>query len=161
MSVCCPAVLLSLLSGLYHVHGLRVSSLSPVARWHYLPPLSFQKLLLFSLFPPSFSPCILSFLSSVYWPFRTHLLACVIRAAILYFSCRLHLFTSRCFVIGSPDKHFSLSVCSLCFPRWKPGYWGVSLELVMVSLAFHLFVVGTVFALCSYDCSRPLLCCRQ
>ena len=32
----------------------------------------------------------------------------------------------------------------------------------MVSLAFHLFVVGTViFALCSYDCSRPLLCCRR
>ena len=31
----------------------------------------------------------------------------------------------------------------------------------MESLAFHLFVVGTViFALCSYDCSRPLLCCR-
>ena len=30
----------------------------------------------------------------------------------------------------------------------------------MVSLAFHLFVVGTViFALCSYDCSHPLLCC--
>ena len=37
-----------------------------------------------------------------------------------------------------------------------------SVELVMVSLAFHLFVVGTViFALCSYDCSHPLLCCRQ
>ena len=37
-------------------------------------------------------------------------------------------------------------------------------ELVMVSLAFHLFVVGTViFALPSYgfDCSRPLICCRQ
>ena len=28
----------------------------------------------------------------------------------------------------------------------------------MVSLAFHLFVVGTVTcALCSYDCSRPLV----
>ena len=37
-------------------------------------------------------------------------------------------------------------------------------ELVMVTLAFHLFVVGTaIFTLCSYgfDCSRPLLCCRQ
>ena len=32
----------------------------------------------------------------------------------------------------------------------------------MVSLAFHLFVVGTViFAPCSYDCSRPLLCWSQ
>ena len=67
-------------------------------------PLSFQKvLLLFSLFSPSFSPCILSFLSLVYWPFHTCLLACQIRAAILYFSCHLHLFTSQCFVIGSPD----------------------------------------------------------
>ena len=48
-------------------------------------------------------PCILSFLSLVYWPFRTRLVACLIGAAILYFSCHLHLFTSRCFVIGSPD----------------------------------------------------------
>ena len=32
----------------------------------------------------------------------------------------------------------------------------------MVSLAFHLFVIGTVtFALCSSDCSCPLLCCRR
>ena len=29
--------------------------------------------------------------SLVYWPFRTRLLACLIRAAILHFSCRLHL----------------------------------------------------------------------
>ena len=43
------------------------------------------------------------FKSLAYWPFRTRLLACLIRAAILYFSCRLHLFTSQCFVIGSPD----------------------------------------------------------
>ena len=41
------------------------------------------------------------------------------------------------------------------------GSW-VSEGLVRVSLAFHLFVIGTViFVLCSYDCSRPLLCCRQ
>ena len=32
-----------------------------------------------------------SFLSLVYWPFRTRLLACLIRAAILHFSFRLHL----------------------------------------------------------------------
>ena len=43
MSVCCPAVLLSLLSGLYRVHGLHVSGLCHVARWHFLLPLSFQK----------------------------------------------------------------------------------------------------------------------
>ena len=41
----------------------------------------------FSLFSPSFSPCVLSFLSLAYWPFRTRFL---IRAAILYFCC-LHL----------------------------------------------------------------------
>ena len=32
VSVSCPAVLLSLLSGLYRVHGLRVSSLCHIAR---------------------------------------------------------------------------------------------------------------------------------
>ena len=53
-----------------------------------------ESVVVFSLFSPSFSPCVLSFLSLVYWPFRTRLLACLIRAAILYFSCRLHLFTS-------------------------------------------------------------------
>ena len=74
MSICSPAVLLSLLSGLYRVHGLRVSSCCPVARWYYLPPLSFQKVLLFCLsFSPSFSPYVLSFLSMAYWPFHTHL----------------------------------------------------------------------------------------
>ena len=76
--------------------------------------------------PPPLSPCVLSFLSLASWPFRTRLLACSIRAAILYFSCRLHLFTSRCFVIGSPDLRFDLSICSLCFSRWKPGEWRVS-----------------------------------
>ena len=49
----------------------------------------------FSVFPPSFPPCVL-LLSLVYWPFRTRLLACLIRAAILHFSFlhfsfRLHL----------------------------------------------------------------------
>ena len=74
-----------------------------------------------SLFSPSFSPCVLSLLSLVYWPFGTRLLACLIRAAIMSFSCRLHLFTSQCFVISSPDQLFALSVCSLCFSRWKSG----------------------------------------
>ena len=61
-----------------------------------------ESVVVFSLYSPSFSPCVLSFFFLVYWPFRTRLLACLIRAAILYFSC-LHLFTSRCFLIGSPD----------------------------------------------------------
>ena len=34
---------------------------------------------------------------------RFRLLACLIMASILHFSFRLHLFTSRCFVLGSPD----------------------------------------------------------
>ena len=62
-----------------------------------------ESVVVLSLFPPSFSQCVLSFLSLAYWLFHTRLLACLIRAAILYFSYRLHLFTSRCFVIGSPD----------------------------------------------------------
>ena len=45
----------------------------------------------FSLFS---STIRLSFLSLAYWPFCTHLLACLIRKAILHFSCHLHLFTS-------------------------------------------------------------------
>ena len=52
-----------------------------------------ERVVVFSLFSPSFSPCVLSFLSLIYWPFRTRLLVCLIRAAIFYFSC-LHLFTS-------------------------------------------------------------------
>ena len=58
------------------------------------------------LFSSSSPPCVLSFfffLSLAYWPFRNRLLACLIRAAILHFSFRLLLFTSRYFVIGSPD----------------------------------------------------------
>ena len=52
-----------------------------------------------------------------YWPIRTCLLACLTRAAILHFSFRRHLFLDR---------------------------GRVSEGLVRVSLAFHLFVVGTV-----------------
>ena len=92
------------LNGLYRVQGLRVSSLCPVARWHFLPPLSFQKVFLFlSLFLFFSTMRSFFFISGLSWPFRTRLLACLIRAAILHFSFRLHLFTSRCFVIGSPD----------------------------------------------------------
>jgi len=84
------------LNGLYRVHGLRVSSHCLVARWHFLPSLSFQKVCCFVflsftlLFHYPFF-LFLSFLSLAYWPFRTRLLACLIRAAILHFSFRLHL----------------------------------------------------------------------
>ena len=57
--------LLSRLSGLYRVYGLRVSSLCPIARWHYLPLLSFwyhavRLLLVWKIkldFFPSWLPC--------------------------------------------------------------------------------------------------------
>ena len=107
VSVCCPAVLLSLLSGLYRVHGLRVSSLfvTLFADSSCLLFLFRKCLLLLSLF------CFLSLLfhhTSFVFIFGLlanlyPLLACLIRAAILNFSFRLRLFTSRCYIIGSPD----------------------------------------------------------
>ena len=91
----------------------RITYIQPVSRCSLtLLASSFflESVVVFSPFSPSFSPCVLSssffsffFLSLVYWPFRTRLLVCLITVAILYFSWRLHLFTSRCFVIGSPD----------------------------------------------------------
>ena len=86
----------------------RITCVQPLSRCsltlHTSSFISGSVVVVFSLFPLFFSPCVLSFLSLVYWPFRTRsVLACLIRAAILYFSCRLHLFTSRCFLIGSSD----------------------------------------------------------
>ncbi len=108
VSVCCPAVLLSLLSGLYCV--TRITCTQPLSRCSLTFPASsfFSEsvcLLLLSLF------CFLSLLfhhTSFVFIFGLlansyPLLACLIRAAILNFSFRLHLFTSRCYVIGSPD----------------------------------------------------------
>ena len=81
----------------------RILLVSNITSLTLLPSSFFsESVVVFSLFPPSFSPCVL-FLSLVYWPFRTRLLACLIRAAVLHFSCRLQLFTSRYFVTGSPD----------------------------------------------------------
>ena len=68
------------------------------------------------------------------------LLACLITAAILNFSFRLHLFTSRSYVIGiliSDLLYQSAGIVFLDGGRVSEG-------LVMFSLAFHLFVVGTV-----------------
>ena len=73
------------------------------------PPLSFQKVfvvvvvVLFSL--SSLPPYVFRFCLWLIGQFVTAVtvLACLIRAAILNFSSRLHLFTSRCYVIGSPD----------------------------------------------------------
>ena len=87
----------------------RITCIQPLSRCSliFLASSFFSEsdVVVFSLFSPSLSPCVLFllFLSLAYWPFRTRLVACLIRAAILHFSFRLHLFTSRCFVIGSPD----------------------------------------------------------
>ena len=86
------------------------------------------------------------------------LLACLIRAAFLNFSFRLHFFLH-------PDAMSSVVLISDLLYQ-SAGivflYGGqVSEELVMVSLAFHLFVVGTViFAsvlLCQVMSSQELL----
>ena len=142
MSVCCPAVLLSLLSGLYRVHGLRVSRavtlLADISCLLFL----FRNCLfvvvvvvLFSL--SSLPPYVFRFYLWLIGQF-VPLLACLIRAAILNFSFRLHLFTSRCYVVLISDLLYqSAGIVFLDGGRVSEG-------LVMVSLAFHLFVVSTV-----------------
>ena len=162
MSICCPAVLLSLLSGFYRVltHITCIQPLSHCSLTLLASSFFLESVVVFSLFSPAFSPCILSFLPLVYWPFCTYLLACLIRAAILHFSCHLHFFFYPS-ALSLVDLISILLYQSAAFV-FLDGSW-VSEGLVMVSLAFHLFVVGTVIicALCSYDCSHPLLCCRQ
>ena len=117
-----------------------------------------ESVIVFSLFSPSFSPCILSFLSLVYWPFHTRLLACLIREPFcisLVVCICLHPDALSSVVLISVLLYQSAAFVFLDGSRVSEG-------LVMVSLAFYLFVVGTaVFALCSSDCSRPLVCCRQ
>ena len=107
-----------------------------------------ESVVVFSLFSPSFSPCVLSFLSLVYWPFRTRLLACLIRAAILYFSCRLHLFTSRCFAIGSSDQLF-------CFIDLQPLFFQMEAGLVrsQFRVSYGQFGFPSVCCWHSYFCS--------
>ena len=86
------------------------------------------------------------------------LLACLIIAAILNFSFRLHLFTSRCYISSV------VLIGNLLYQSAGPVFLDggrVSDGLVMVSLAFHLFVVGTViFAsvlLCQVKSCQELL----
>ena len=68
VSVSCLALLLSMLSGLYRVHRLRVSSLCPVVRRHFLPFFFlFGKWFVLCVFSSSLPPSVLSFLSSAYW----------------------------------------------------------------------------------------------
>ena len=92
VSVCCPAVLLSLLSGLYRVHGLRIY-IQPLSRCSLTFPASpfFSesvcrccRCFVSSLF---YSTIRFSFLSLAYKLANSYpLLVCLIRAAILNLS---------------------------------------------------------------------------
>ena len=63
---------LLLLSGLYRVHGLRVSSHCDVARCHFLLLFSFEKVCFFvSSLPPYLLFLFFFFISVAGWPFRT------------------------------------------------------------------------------------------
>ena len=162
VSVCCPAMLLSLLSGLYHVRGLRVSSLCHVARWHFLPPLSFQKVFVCCcrrcfVFPLFSSTIRLSFLISGLlansWPLQLAWLGQPFWISFFVCIC-LHPDAMSSVVLISDLLYQSAGIVFLDGGR-------VSEELDMVSLAFHLFVVGTViFAsvlLCQVKSSQELL----
>ena len=123
-------MLLSLLSGLYRVHGLRVSSLCPVARWHYLPPLTFQKVLLcLSLsFPLLFHH---AFFVCLRQPFCIYLVVCICLhhddlSSVVLISVLIYQSAAFVFLNGSQ----------------------VSLELVMVNLAFYLSL-AQLFLLCA------------
>ena len=95
VSVSCHALLLVLLSGLYRVHGLRVSSLCTVVRRPFLPILCFRKVVCFlclSLFSSTMRSFFsFSFLSLAYWPFRARLLACLIWAALWHLSAFVYI----------------------------------------------------------------------
>ena len=142
-------------TAMWVVSCTRITCIQPLSRYSLtLLASSFfseSVVVVFSLSSPSFSPCVLSFLSLVYWPFRIRLLACLIMAAILQFSCRLHLFTSRCFVIGSPDQCFALSVCSLIFFQMEAG-----LVKGQFRVRYGKFVFPSVCRWHSYFCSMLL-----
>ena len=75
-----------------------IMCIQPLSRCSLTEIQYFLESVVFSLFLHLFFTMRSFFLSLIHWPFRTRLLADLIRAAILYFSCRLHLFTSRCFM---------------------------------------------------------------
>ena len=141
MSVCCPAVLLSLLNGLI-VSCTRITCIQPLSFCSLTFPVSsfFSEsvcLLLLSLF--CFLSLLFHYTSFVFifgllassYPL---MLACLIRAAILNFSFRLHLRFAMSSVAISDLLHQSAGI--------------VFLDGGRVSLAFHLFVVGTVIQFC-------------
>ena len=158
-------------------YGLRVSSLCPVGSLTLLASSFFSEsvvVVFSSLSPPPPPPpffyiflyiyifyhAFFLFSSLVYWPFRARLLACLIRAAILHFSCRLHCLHSDALSSVVLISVLLYQPAAFVFPDGSRVSEG--LVRVRVSLAFRVFVVGRViFALCSSDCSRPLLCCKQ
>ncbi len=106
VSVFCPAVLLS---AQWIVSCTRITCIQPLTRFSltFLASPFFEEsgfcLFVVPLFF-SFSPFLSHHVFFLfYWPFRTRLIACLVRAAVLPLSFCLHLFISRCFVIGSSD----------------------------------------------------------
>ena len=106
VSVFCPAVLLS---AQWVVSCTRITCIQPLTRFSLTFRASpFFEESGFCLFVVplffSFSPFLSHHVFFLfYWPFRTRLIACLVRAAVLPLSFCLHLFISRCFVIGSSD----------------------------------------------------------
>ena len=83
----------------------RITCIQPLSRGSLtLLACSFfsESVVVFSLFYHSFSLCVLSFLSLVYWPFCTHLLACLIRQP---FCISLK---NQCFSV------FGIMLCACC-----------------------------------------------
>ena len=108
VSVFCPAVLLS---ALWVVSCTQITCIQPfdplladISCLLFLFRKCFLFVCLLFLFFFSFFPFLSHHVFFLfYWPFRTRLIACLIRAALLHLSFCLHLFISRCFVIGSSD----------------------------------------------------------
>ena len=82
---------------------------------------------------------LFSFLSLVYWPFRTRLLACLIRAAILHFSFRLQLSSV---VLRRGPVRVPLFFPKPCTIRWctgKPSFC-LPFGFYFSHGCFHLFL---------------------
>ena len=122
MSVCCPAVLLSLLSGLYRVHGLRVSS-----------RFSFATSLVFLSLPQAFVVC--SFFLSF---FATGI--CVRSLSFMAFSAvgirdRLVVFALLALVSGYQGiSQFLVSCCALAARQLHPWRFATGIFFRSVTL---------------------------
>ena len=149
MSVCCPAVVVT---AKWVVSCTRITCIQPLSRC----PLTFPASFLFRKFVSLFSTIssFFSFLSLAYWPFRTRLLACLIRAAIFrlpsafvvwsFFLCHRHLWSVLSF--------FATGICvrSLSFTAFSA-----------VGIRVRLFVFALLALVSGYQCISQFFvsCC--